>query len=56
MMEANDKTLVLLGGCDHVLTLDLRRKDVAAYIARFVAKTSWDFQKNTASSAVASYH
>jgi len=54
MMEANDKTLVLLGGCDHVLTLDLRRKDVAAYIARFVAKASWEFQKNTASSAVAS--
>ncbi|HEY9731178.1 MAG TPA: alpha/beta fold hydrolase [Drouetiella sp.] len=53
-MEANDKTLVLLGGCDHVLTLDLRRKDVAAHIARFVAKASWDYQKDTASSAVAS--
>lgn len=54
MMEANDKTLVLLGGCDHVLTLDLRRKDVAAYIARFAAKASWDFQASTVGSAVAS--
>lgn len=54
LMEANDKTLVLLGGCDHVLTLDLRRKDVAAYIARFVAKASYEHQKDTAGSAVAS--
>lgn len=48
LMEANDRTLVLLGGCDHVLTLDLRRKDVAAYIARFVAKASYEHQKDTA--------
>ncbi len=54
MMEANDKTLVLLGGCDHVLTLDLRRKDVAAYIARFVAKASWDAQKSMKSNAMVS--
>jgi carboxylesterase len=54
LMEANDKTLVLLGGCDHVLTLDLRRKDVAAYIARFVAKASYEHQKDTAGSAMAS--
>lgn len=44
MMDANDKTLVLLGGCDHVLTLDLRRKDVANYIGEFVVKTSWESQ------------
>ncbi len=52
MMVANDKTLVLLGGCDHVLTLDLRRKDVAAYIARFAAKASWEISKSTADRAV----
>ncbi|HEY9677276.1 MAG TPA: alpha/beta fold hydrolase [Drouetiella sp.] len=51
LMVSNDKTLVLLGGCDHVLTLDLRRKDVAAYMARFVAKVSWDAQASTKSSA-----
>lgn len=53
LMVANDKTLVLLGGCDHVLTLDLRRKDVAAYIARFAAKASWEFSKSNADRVVA---
>lgn len=52
MMTANDKTLVLLSGCDHVLTLDLRRKDVAAYMARFIAKASLDVRKSTTSSAL----
>lgn len=54
LMESNDKTLVLLGGCDHVLTLDLRRKDVANYIAKFVATASWQAQSTRTGNTIAS--
>jgi esterase/lipase len=44
VMQANEKEVVLLSGCDHVLTLDLRKKDVADFIGKFVIKTSWQAQ------------
>jgi carboxylesterase len=41
LLGSQDTSLILLGGCDHVLTLDLRKKDVAAHIGAFVAEQSW---------------
>ena len=53
LMTTNEKNVVLLGGCDHVLTLDLRRKDVVNYVCDFVAKISWT-RTRTARQTVAS--
>jgi carboxylesterase len=39
MLGSKDKNVILLNGCDHVLTLDLRKNDVASFIAQFVART-----------------
>ncbi len=36
MLGSKDKSVILLNGCDHVLTLDLRKNDVANHIAEFV--------------------
>jgi carboxylesterase len=38
MISSRDKTLHLLSGCDHVLTLDLRKKDVANFVGEFVMR------------------
>ncbi len=38
MLGSTDKTVYLLGGCDHVLTLDLRRKDVAKFVGEFLTR------------------
>jgi carboxylesterase len=38
MLGSRDKTVHLIGGCDHVLTLDLRRKDVCKFIGDFVMR------------------
>src|ERR1700733_13474442 len=38
MISSQDKTLHLLSGCDHVLTLDLRKKDVANFVGEFVTR------------------
>jgi len=39
-LGSRDKSLVLLSGCDHVLTLDLRKKDVVSIISNFVCELS----------------
>lgn len=41
LLGSEEKSLALLSGCDHVLTLDLRKKDVAGIIGAFVAEQSW---------------
>jgi carboxylesterase len=41
IIGSKDKSLVLLSGCDHVLTLDLRKRDVANKISSFVIEQSW---------------
>jgi carboxylesterase len=41
LLGSEDKSLFLLGGCDHVLTLDLRKRAVAAQIGQFVIEQSW---------------
>ena len=41
MIASTEKDLVLLGGCDHVITLDLRKKEVANQIGNFVVKQSY---------------
>jgi carboxylesterase len=41
LIGSEDKTLLLLGGCDHVLTLDLRKKKVCQEIGAFVIEQSW---------------
>jgi carboxylesterase len=40
-LGSTDTTLFLVSGCDHVLTLDLRRKDIARAIGEFVVAQSW---------------
>jgi carboxylesterase len=35
---SRDRELVLLSGCDHVLTLDLRKNDVCNYVGNFVSR------------------
>ena len=47
LMTSNEKTLIILSGCDHVLTLDLRKRDVANYVGNFVIKASWDQQQRS---------
>jgi len=43
LLGSQDKSLLLLSGCDHVLTLDLRKRDVANQIGKFVVEQSWKF-------------
>lgn len=38
ILGSTDKNVILLSGCDHVLTLDLRKNEVAKYIAEFVER------------------
>lgn len=37
-LGSKDRSLILLDGCDHVLTLDLRKNDVARYIGDFIKR------------------
>jgi carboxylesterase len=46
ILGSEEKSLMLFGGCDHVLTLDLRRRDVAKAIGDFVAEQSWKYSKS----------
>lgn len=41
-LQVEKKKLILMTGCDHVMTLDLRKQDVASNVARFATKVSWD--------------
>jgi carboxylesterase len=41
-LRMKNKKLVLMTGCDHVMTLDLRKQDVATNVAKFAIKVSWD--------------
>ncbi|HEY9733366.1 MAG TPA: alpha/beta fold hydrolase [Drouetiella sp.] len=38
LIGSRDRELILLSGCDHVLTLDLRKHDVCDRVGKFVAK------------------
>ena len=38
MLGSTDRTIHLISGCDHVLTLDLRRKDVCNFIGEFLMR------------------
>jgi carboxylesterase len=38
LLGSKDKNVVLFSGCDHVLTLDLRKNDVARYVSEFVER------------------
>ena len=38
LIGSRDRELVLLSGCDHVLTLDLRKHDVCDRVGKFVAR------------------
>jgi carboxylesterase len=39
-LGSNDKKIVFLDGCDHVLTMDLKKEEVAYYYAEFVCKVA----------------
>ncbi|MBS2010755.1 MAG: alpha/beta fold hydrolase [Cyanobacteria bacterium SZAS TMP-1] len=41
MLGSRDKRMVLLSGCDHVLTLDLRKEDVANHILQLTIDASY---------------
>lgn len=41
LLGSQEKDLVLLGGCDHVITLDLRKREVANQVGNFVCQQSW---------------
>lgn len=41
-LNVEKKKLILMTGCDHVMTLDLRKADVASNCAKFAVKMSWD--------------
>lgn len=45
LIGSQEKNLVLLGGCDHVITLDLRKREVANQIGNFVVRQSWTAAK-----------
>lgn len=40
LLGSQDKSVVLMSGCDHVLTLDLRKNDVSRYVAEFVERVA----------------
>lgn len=46
LLGSQDKTLMFVGGCDHVLTLDLRKKDIVRTIGNFIAEQSWNFARS----------
>jgi len=41
MLGSEQKTLVTVNGCDHVLTLDLKKHEVAQKVGEFVGMISW---------------
>jgi carboxylesterase len=38
LIGSRERELILLSGCDHVLTLDLRKHDVCKHVGRFVSQ------------------
>lgn len=53
LLGSKDKNVILLNGCDHVLTLDLRKNDVAKYISDFVERVAGKPANSNEPSAVA---
>jgi len=53
MIGSRDRLLVLLSGCDHVITLDLRKNDVARHVGEFVSRVSSGTSASTKQSAMA---
>jgi carboxylesterase len=53
MIGSRDKRMVLLSGCDHVLTLDLRKEDVANHILKMAIDASY-YQPDTPNCSVLS--
>lgn len=49
MLGSSDKSVVFLTGCDHVLTLDLRKEEVARKVSQFVCRLSWNVTQQLAS-------
>ncbi len=39
-LGSNDKTVMLINGCDHVITIDLRKNDIARHIESFVSSVA----------------
>jgi carboxylesterase len=39
-LGSDDKSIIFLEGCDHVLTMDLKKEEVAYYYAEFVCKVA----------------
>jgi carboxylesterase len=56
LIGSQDKALVLLSGCDHVLTLDLRKRDVAIKIGSFVIEQSWRVEKSENATPATAQH
>ncbi len=40
MLGSREKQVILMSGCDHVLTLDLKKNEVARHIAEFIGRVS----------------
>ncbi len=53
LIGSRDRVLVLLSGCDHVITLDLRKNDVARQVGEFVARVSGGTTANVKRPAMA---
>lgn len=49
MLGSSDKSVVFLTGCDHVLTLDLRKEEVARKVSQFACRLSWNKKHQLAS-------
>ncbi len=47
MLSSKDKQLLMLDNCDHVLTLDLRKKDVTNTISNFIINNSTIYNANS---------
>ena len=54
MIGARDKRMVLISGCDHVLTLDLRKEDVANHVMQLAIDASY-YKPNKSATAAAAY-
>jgi hypothetical protein len=40
-LGSKDKEIHWLTGCDHVMTIDLKKREVASRLGEFVEKVSW---------------
>ncbi len=45
-LGSREKTISLINGCDHVMTIDLRKDDVAKAVGNFIEKTSNKLEKD----------